>query len=121
MVEIDTRTDALVPSWLTLPELAEALGVETNRARQLVRERQLVAVRRGADRTLQIPEPFVQGGKVVKGLPGALTLLADAGYDEAESLRWLFTEDDTLPGSPAAALREGRGREVKRRAQALGF
>jgi hypothetical protein len=29
--------------------------------------------------------------------------------------------DDSLPGPPVAALREHRGTEVKRRAQALGF
>ena len=34
---------------------------------------------------------------------------------------WAFTPDDSLPGTPAAALAENRGTEVKRRAQALGF
>ncbi|HEX4701674.1 MAG TPA: Rv2175c family DNA-binding protein, partial [Pseudonocardiaceae bacterium] len=29
--------------------------------------------------------------------------------------------DETLPGSPIEALRTNRGREVKRRAQALAF
>jgi hypothetical protein len=60
-------------------------------------------------------------GRVVKGLPGTLTVLSDAGYSDEESLRWLHTPDDSLPGTPIAALRENRGTEVKRRAQALGF
>ena len=36
-------------------------------------------------------------------------------------MRWLFTPDDSLPGTPADALRAGRKTEVRRRAQALAF
>jgi len=57
---------------------------------------------------------------VLKHLPGVLTLLGDARYSDDEAIRWLYT-DDQLPGSPVQALRENRGTEVKRRAQALGF
>ena len=121
MTEIDLQTDALIPGWLTVPDVAERLGVEVTRVRQLIRDRQLLAVRRGEGATLQVPEAFVRDGKLLKGLLGTLTLLTDAGYGELDSLRWLFTEDDTLPGSPATALAENRGTEVKRRAQALGF
>lgn len=113
--------DTLVPSWLTLPELAERLGVDVSRARQLVRERQVLAVRRGENNALMVPEQFVQEGRVLKGLPGTVTLLHDGGYQDDEALRWLFTADDSLPGRPVDALAENRGTEVKRRAQALGF
>jgi len=58
---------------------------------------------------------------VLKGLPGLLTVLFDAGYDDESALRWLFEPDDSLPGTPVQALRENRGREVHRRAQALAF
>ena len=61
------------------------------------------------------------GNAVVKGLPGTITLLRDAGYSVEEILRWLFTVEDSLPGTPIGALRTDRGREVKRRAQAMGF
>ena len=54
-------------------------------------------------------------------LPGVLTLLRDAGYNDAEALRWLYSPDDSLPGTPAAALNGDGVTEVKRRAQALGF
>jgi hypothetical protein len=121
VTEIDYQIDALVPAWLAVPDVAGRLGVEVTRVRQLVRDRQLLAVRRGDRAALHVPEAFLQDGKVLKGLPGTLTLLADAGYDDLESLRWLFTVDDTLPGSPVGALAENRGAEVKRRAQALGF
>lgn len=121
VTEIDERTDALVPAWHTLPDVAERLGLPVNRVRQLIRDRHLLAFRRGEEKTLQVPADFIDGDKVVKGLPGALTLLADSGYDDAASLRWLFTPDDTLPGTPVSALRENRGTEVRRRAQALAF
>jgi hypothetical protein len=68
-----------------------------------------------------VPAIFLTGHEVVKGLSGTLTLLADAGFGEDEALRWLFTADDTLPGTPAQALAENRGTEVRRRAQALAF
>jgi hypothetical protein len=48
-------------------------------------------------------------------------LLHDAGYNDEEAMRWLYTPDDTLPGTPATALDGTRATEVKRRAQALGF
>jgi hypothetical protein len=114
-----TDTIELVGDWLPLPDVAELLGIDALRARQLVRDRQVLAVR--SDGVLRVPAAFVQDGRIVKGLPGVLTLLADAGYSDEEALRWLFTPDDSLPGSPVQALVENRGTEVKRRAQALGF
>ena len=119
MTEIDAKTDALVPAWLTLPDVAEALGLEVTRVRQLVKEGQLIAVRRGEDRVLQVPADFVGDGRIVRGLTGTLTLLRDDGFTDEEMLEWLFTPDDSLPGTPAQALRENRGTEVKLRAQAL--
>ena len=112
--------EVLVTTWLSLPEVAERLGVAVTRARQLVNDRQLLAVRRGDNNALMVPAEMVQDGKVLKGLPGVLTLLHDARFSDDEALRWLYT-DDGLPGSPAQALAENRGTEVKRRAQALGF
>ena len=46
---------------------------------------------------------------------------AFAGFDDVEIITWVFTDDPTLPGRPIDALRENRGSEVKRRAQAMGF
>ena len=62
------------------------------------------------------PNPaFLDGNAVVKGLPGTITVLRDGGYNDDEILRWLFADDDSLPGTPVASLRSGRHREVKRR------
>src|SRR5260370_11767307 len=107
-------------SWLTVDEVAAELNVPLTRVQQMLRDGNL-AGERGADRVLRIPAVFVAGGAVLKGLPGVLTLLRDAGYTDDEALRWLHTPDDTLPGTPVEALRADRGKEVKRRAQVLGF
>lgn len=116
---IDLET--LIQDWITLPELAERLDRNISHARQLVNDRQVLAVRREPGTPLLVPAAFVQGGVVLKGLPGLLTVLADAGYGDEAALRWLFTEDPSLPGSPVQALAENRGTEVKRRAQAMAL
>jgi hypothetical protein len=63
----------------------------------------------------------VQNGAVVKSLPAVITVLRDARFADSEIVDWLFREDDSLPGSPIAALRANRGSEVKRRAQVAGY
>jgi hypothetical protein len=95
------------------------LNLPVTKVHQLIRDGQLVAVR--LDGILRIPAEFVADGLVVKGLPATFTLLRDAGYRDDEIITWLFTGDDSLPGTPIAALRENRGREVHRRAQVAGF
>lgn len=116
---VDAQIDALVPDWLTLPEVADRLGLDVTRIRPLIKEGQLLAVRRGENKALMVPAAFIGDGKIIKGLSGTLTVLKDDGFSDEEALEWLFTADDTLPGTPAQALRENRGTEVKRRAQAL--
>ena len=115
---LDPETDALVGEWLTLPDVAERFGVQVTRVRQLLRDNQLIAVRRGENNALHVPAGFIVGDHTVKGLTGTLTLLKDAKFTDEEALRWLFTPDDSLPGTPVQALRENRGTEVRRRAQA---
>ncbi|WP_033341293.1 Rv2175c family DNA-binding protein [Catenuloplanes japonicus] len=105
--------------WLNLPDVAERLDLGISKVHQLIRDRALLAVRR--DGIMRVPAELVANSTVLKHLPGVLMLLHDAGYNDEEALRWLYTEDDTLPGSPAAALAGDRAREVKRRAQAVGF
>ena len=50
-----------------------------------------------------------------------LTVLRDGGYSDEEALRWLYKPDRALAGNAAGGLGGPRAREVKRRAQALGF
>jgi hypothetical protein len=113
--------DALVSEWLTLPDVAESLGLDVGKVRRLLQDRYLVAVRRGERNVLSVPAPLLVDGAPMAELRGTLTVLADAGYDDEAALRWLFTPDDSLPGRPVDALREGRKTEVRRRAQALAF
>ena len=115
---IDEVLASLVTDWLTLEEAAERLGLSVSRVKVLARDHELaVAGRRGG----WVPGLFIDGAEILKGLPGTLTLLFDAGFDPHESIRWLFTADDSLPGRPIDALCKNRGTEVRRRAQALGF
>ena len=120
VAQIDPETDVLVGEWLTLPETAARLDLPVVRVKQLLRERKLLAATR-PDGKLAVPAAFIDDGQVLKGLPGTLTVLADCGYAEGEALRWLFTADDSLPGTPIDAIVRNRGTEVNRRAQALAF
>jgi excisionase family DNA binding protein len=105
--------------WLTVPDVAERLGVPVTRVHELLRDGSLAGQREGG--VLRVPAGFLAGAGVVKGLPGVLTLLHDGGYDDAAAIRWLHTPDESLPGTPVQALADNRGREVKRRAQALAL
>jgi len=111
----------LIPDWLDWKAAGTALGVSVSKVRQLIRDHQLAAAvpRDGAGQ--QVPAELIMDGEIVKGVPGVLTVLHDANFEDREALTWLFTADDSLPGRPIDAMRENRGSEVKRRAQALGF
>jgi len=104
---------------LTPAEVAERLAVAVSKVPRMTREGALLAVRRDGEST--VPAELVANRTVLKHLPGVLTLLRDAGYTDQEVLDWLYTPDDSLPGTPAEALGGGNATEVKRRAQALGF
>ncbi|NLT57042.1 MAG: helix-turn-helix domain-containing protein [Actinomycetales bacterium] len=118
---MDDSLDTLVGSWLTLPDVAERLGTDVGRVRQLLRDRQLLAVRRGERNVLCVPEPFLAGDHPLPELRGTLVVLADSGLSDAEALAWLFTPDASLPGTPIDALRAGSKSEIRRRAQALAI
>jgi uncharacterized protein len=113
--------DTLITDWLDWKATATALGVSVTKVRTLIREHHLAAAVPSPGAGQQVPAELVMEGEIVKGVPGLLTLFADGGWDDREKLAWLFTPDDTLPGRPIDALRENRGSEVKRRAQALAL
>lgn len=119
---IPVADDVLGPdvAVLGLDKVSMELGLSLNKVRQLLRDGHLLAVRR--DGELLVPADFLLGGALVKGLAGLLTVLADAGFSRTEMLRWLYSEDESLPGTtPINALRTNHGTEVKRRAQAMAF
>jgi hypothetical protein len=127
--------DSLVDEWLTLPDLSERLGLDVGKVRRLLQERRLVGARRGDPKVLSVPAQFLVPGHlanpsqpshtedgpawtVLSALQGTFTVLSDAGFSDEDAIAWLFTDDPSLPGTPIAALREGRKTEVRRRAQA---
>lgn len=96
------------------------MGVVVTKVMHMLREHQLVAVTR--DGVKYIPERFLsEDGQVVKFVPGVIALLSDGGFTDEEIMRYLFTEDDSLPGRPVDALHGHLAREVMRRAQSMGF
>jgi hypothetical protein len=117
----DTGLDALVGEWLDWSQASDLLGVSVSKVRQYIKEHQLAAVVPSPGAGQKIPADLIMDGEIVKGVPGVLTVLHDGGYADREALTWLFTADDTIPGRPIDALRENRGAEIKRRAQAMAF
>ena len=105
--------------WVPLPDVADKLDVSISKVNQMVRDGHLLAVRR--DRIRVVPAELVANSTVLKHLPGILTLLRDAGYNDEEALGWLYEPHDDLDGNAARSLGGDLAREVKRRAQALGF
>jgi hypothetical protein len=122
-VDTDQTPDLneLVAEWFDWSQAGAALGVSVSKVRQLIREHHLAAAVPAPGAGQQVPAELILDGEIVKGVPGLLTVLHDGGYDDREILRWLFTADETLPGRPIDALRENRGSEVKRRAQAMAL
>ncbi|GAA1052738.1 hypothetical protein ABIE38_000546 [Dietzia sp. 2505] len=105
---------------INLPEVSRRLGIPVTRVHDLLREGGLIAVRRAG--VVVVPAVFLDDDdEVARFLPGLVSVLRDGGYRDEEILRWLFTEDDSLPGRPADALHGHRAREVIRRAQAMAF
>lgn len=105
---------------LSIPDAAAVAGLGVLAIEQLIKDGALVVVRSPQGRRA-VPASFVTQGGPVKHLPAVITLLRDGGYDDEAIVRWLHVEDPTLPGTPIDALRENRGTEIKRRAQAAAF
>ena len=112
---------ALVDDWMDWAETARRLEVTPAKVRTMVKTHELAAAVPSPGAGPQVPAAFLDDdGVIVKGLSGLLTVLHDGGYDDRECIAWLFLDDD-LPGRPIDALRENRGAEVKRRAQAMSL
>ncbi|MFC4903507.1 Rv2175c family DNA-binding protein [Kocuria oceani] len=115
------RLDGLVQDWLPLPDVAEQLGLVVTRVHGLVDDGTLLAVRNPHDNIRRIPAAFLLDGAVLDSLKGTVAVLRDSGFTDAEAIAWLFTADESLPGRPVDALRDGRKTEIRRRAQALAW
>lgn len=136
---LDPGLDELVGSWLTLPDVAEALGLDVGKVRRLVAERHLVGIKRGPRTTFQVPAAFLVPREtprdaddagddpderpghldVLAAVRGTVLVLGDAGFSDREILRWMFEVDPSIGQAPIEALRAGRKAEVRRVAQSL--
>ena len=106
-------------TWLTVPDLVEALGLPQGRVRRLIEERALLALR--VDGVLKVPADFIRDREPLGELRGTVIVLHDAGFSDDEAVNWMLTENELLGVAPIDALRAGRKAEVRRVAQALGF
>ncbi len=115
--------EALVGEWLTVPDVAERLGVPLARVRQLLAARELLSARGGERHVVAIPARFLDESGPRTELKGTFTVLADGGMTDDEIIAWLFTPDPTLPveGAPIDALHAGHKTEIRRRAQELAL
>lgn len=109
--------------WLSVPDFADALGLTASQVREMVRDGEIAATRRGERNTVQIPAGFIVeiDGKtiILPTLRGTLTLLHDARMDDDAAIEWLLTDEPELGMSPLASLRSGARAHVRRLAQAL--
>lgn len=113
--------DGLVQEWLPLPDVAERLGIVVTRVHGLVDDGTLLAVRNPHDNIRRVPAAFLLEDTVLDSLKGTVAVLRDSGFTDMEAIAWLFTPDESLPGRPVDALRDGRKTEIRRRAQALAW
>ena len=105
---------------LPLPDVAGMLGIPVTRVHDLLREGTLLAVRRS--KVVCVPADFFDADReILRFLPSLVSVMRDGGYRDEEILRWMFTEDESLPGRPVDALHGDLAREVIRRAQAMAF
>ena len=105
---------------LTMPEVAEELGIAVTRVHDLLLAKKMVAHIQDGQR--YVPALFINDkGAINKYVSGAITVLADGGFSDEEILEYLFTEDASLPGRPVDGLQGHLAREVIRLAQAMGL
>ncbi|HHY07656.1 MAG: Rv2175c family DNA-binding protein [Lawsonella sp.] len=103
----------------SIAQVAELLDAPETRVEHLLKQRQILAVRR--DKNIGVPALFFTEQRINKHVPGIIAVLEDGGYRPTEILKYLFSEDESLPGRPIDVLQGPRAREVMRRAQAMAF
>jgi hypothetical protein len=119
----DDDIEGLVGEWLTVPDIAERMGLRLSDVRQMIEDRLVLSVRIGPRNVVSVPAKFFNDEGPLPELPGTFTVLGDSRMTDAQILRWLFTPDDTLPvqGAPMDALLAGFKTEVRRRAMEAAY
>jgi hypothetical protein len=108
---------------MSVPECAEVLGVPLSRVREYLRERYLIAVRRGENNALYLPAGQIidgeSGPEILATVRGTIMVLADAALSDEVIVEWLMTANAELGESPLDALRSGKRAPVRRLAQTV--
>jgi hypothetical protein len=119
----DDDLEELVGDWLTVPDIAERMGLRLSDVRQMIEDRRVLAARIGPRNVVSVPARFFNEHGPLPELPGTFTVLRDGRMSDAQILRWLFTSDDSLPvpGAPIDALLAGHKTEVRRRAMEAAY
>lgn len=108
-----------VQSWITVPDAAELLGEPAGRVRRLIEEHHLIALKR--DGVVMIPSEIIVDGEPLPSLPGTMIVLLDSGLSYESAFRWLYTFDESLPGTPMEFLLKGHKSAVRRLAMLLAL
>ena len=108
------------PEWLDWTQAAPGSGSPPAKVRTMIRDHELAAAVPVPGGGPQVPADFIAGRAAGQGAARAAHRAPRRRYDDRESIAWLFPDPD-LPGRPIDALRENRGSEVKRRAQAMAL
>jgi hypothetical protein len=108
-----------VSDWLTVPEVADKLGIVPGKVRRLIEENALFVVVR--DGVKKVPAHLIVDGEPLPSIPGTLNVLIDAGFGLDRAVEWLYTVEESLGRRPIESLLLGSKSEVRRIAQTLLF
>ena len=108
-----------VTDWLTVPEVADKLGIVPGKVRRLIEENALFVVVR--DGVKKVPAHLIVDGEPLPSIPGTINVLIDAGFGLERAVEWLYTVEDSLGRRPIESLLLGSKSEVRRIAQTLLF
>lgn len=108
-----------VSDWLTIPEVAERLGIVPGKVRRMIEEHALFVVLR--DGVKYVPAHLIVNGEPLPSIPGTINVLIDAGFTLERAVEWLYQPEQSLGNAPIDSLLAGRKAEVRRIAQTLAF
>ena len=108
-----------VSEWLTVPDVAERLGIPLGRVRRLIEDHHLISIRK--DGVQYVPGELIVENEPLPSLHGTIVVLLDAGFSLESAIEWLYTPNDVLGQTPMAALVAGKKAEIRRLAQALAL
>jgi len=108
-----------VEAWISVPDAAEQLGEPVGRIRRWIEEHHLIAIKR--DGALMIPAEIIINGEPLPSLPGTMIVLLDSGLNYEAAFKWLYTFDESLPGTPMEFLLKGHKSAVRRLAMLLAL